>query len=573
MWVHAFPEALVAEALGQAGHEIVYVGCGRTFEQHCICMTAARIAPDAAETAKDAICSHCVSRKNILVSEFGFRSFDISDVLDEHDFARAQGMLAGITPENFLDFRIEGVEVGRAALSTYLLTYKRSKLEFSARDWKIFLIELRNTVLSALACQKVFDREKPERVLLYSSGYSVNLVWCLLAEARDIPFYYMNAGSNLSDRLQKLVISRGHSLQRKLLDYWPAFREVPSTEKAAAYVTNHFIELLRGRHIFVYSSPKEKGGIDLRERFGIAEGQRVLVATMSSYDELFAAQATKLFPDDFDLIFPRQVDWLRALLGFMRNRSDLFLIVRVHPREFPNKRDSVKSDHASELERLLSDLPSNVCVNWPSDRVSLYDLAQIMDVCLNSWSTAGKEMGMLGIPVVLYSADLVFYPANLNYLGSSIDDYFRQINRALADGWSAERIREMYRWLALEDMYSRIDVSDSFRQMENPQRPLWQKVSDRVRRRINPDFRELADCRGRASVLNSAWQIRALIEGGHSSIVETIDVQRLPRISIEDETQILRRQVGRLVESMYGGIARASREQLGRNLLRFAQMS
>src|SRR5690606_6941171 len=102
--------------------------------------------------------------------------------------------------------------------------------------------------------------------------------------------------------------------------------------------------------------------------------------------------------------------------------KDLFLIIRVHPREFPNKRDSLKSDHALELEQTLSELPENVRVNWPSDNISLYDLAQIMDVCLNSWSTAGKEMGTLGIPVVLYSADLVFYPADLNYLAVSADD-------------------------------------------------------------------------------------------------------------------------------------------------------
>ena len=28
VWIHAFPEALVAEALMQEGHQIIYVGCG-----------------------------------------------------------------------------------------------------------------------------------------------------------------------------------------------------------------------------------------------------------------------------------------------------------------------------------------------------------------------------------------------------------------------------------------------------------------------------------------------------------------------------------------------------------------
>ena len=577
MWVHSFPEALVADALHQAGHEILYVGCGRTFQRHCICMAASRITPDASSDARAAVCDSCEARKNILLREFGFPSYDISNILDDELLAVADRIVASATPENFLEIICEGVEVGRAALSTYLLSYKRINLRFSPEEWAIFAIELRNTVSSALACRRIFDRERPDRVVLYSSGYSVNLVWCFLAEKRGIPFYYMNAGSNLSDRLQKLVISRGHSLQRKLLDFWPVYRKIPCSSKAAAYITDHYVELLQGRHVFVYSLPKRQDQSSLRGFFGVKDSQRVLVATMSSYDELFAAQATGLFPDNFSLMFPMQIDWLKALVEFMKRRSDLFLIVRVHPREFPNKRDSVKSEHALELEKVLSGLPSNVKVNWPSDQVSLYDLAGIMDVCLNSWSTAGKEMATLGIPVVIYSADLVFYPADLNYLGKTVDDYYVQIDRALADGWSAERIRRMYRWLALEDMYSRIDISDSYSHKENSQRSLAVRIVDRIRREINSDFRERDDCRNRSASLQNALLVCKTIEGGYTSILETLDIGGIPRITIDEETAILQREVGRIVEAMYGpdmnGQNRELQGSLASHLISFATAS
>ena len=56
----------------------------------------------------------------------------------------------------------------------------------------------------------------------------------------------MNAGANLSDRLQKLVIARGHSLQRRLLQYWDRYRTIPCAPRTLAYLTDHFLELLRG---------------------------------------------------------------------------------------------------------------------------------------------------------------------------------------------------------------------------------------------------------------------------------------------------------------------------------------
>jgi hypothetical protein len=321
----------------------------------------------------------------------------------------------------------------------------------------------------------------------------------------------------------------------------------------------------------MYSPARSEESIDLHRRFGIAPEQRVLVATMSSYDELFAAQITKLFPDDFPLLFPTQIDWIQALVNFVKRRPDLFLIIRIHPREFPNKRESVKSEHAHALETALADLPKNVNVNWPSDQISLYDLADITDVFLNSWSTAGKEMSMLGIPVVHYSSDLIFYPADLNYLGETKDLYFAQIEKALSEGWSAERIRKTYRWLAVEDAYSRIDISDSYREKESGHRPLLRRVIDRLRRKMWPDFKQVDDCRRRAPRMASAPVIERIIREKKESIMEVVDPQNLPKVSDDEEMRALRAQVGRIARAMYGTRGEGIRGSgLRRSLMEFS---
>ena len=59
IWVHAFPEALVAEALAQQGNEIVYVGCGGLLKSHCIPMAAAAIPFDAPPSTKQRLCRLC----------------------------------------------------------------------------------------------------------------------------------------------------------------------------------------------------------------------------------------------------------------------------------------------------------------------------------------------------------------------------------------------------------------------------------------------------------------------------------------------------------------------------------
>src|SRR6185312_12188574 len=85
IWVHAFPEAVVAEALAQQGHDIVYVTCGGTFSTHCISMSAHRCSYDAPAERKAEVCKRCNLNRDVLRRKFGFGGYDIAAVLTPDD--------------------------------------------------------------------------------------------------------------------------------------------------------------------------------------------------------------------------------------------------------------------------------------------------------------------------------------------------------------------------------------------------------------------------------------------------------------------------------------------------------
>jgi hypothetical protein len=552
IWVHAFPEALVAEALAREGHDIVYVGCGEQFKSHCVAMSARGVKVDSPLEAKQRVCESCKASENLIRREFGFGGFTLASILEAEDLQAVDRYMSRATPDNFLEIVIDDVEVGRAALGTFLLSYKKSNLAFDDEAWQVFAIELRNTLYSFFGARRILTKEKPDRVVLYSSGYSVNLVFCRVAETMGIVQYYMNAGSNISDRLQKVVLARGHSLQKRLLGYWPEFRDRPCPPAVMRYVTNHFLEVLQGRSAFVYSAGRSIDVPDIRERFGIRSDQKILLATLSSLDELFAAEATGLFPKDYDTPFPDQVSWLHTLFPWVAVRPDLFLLVRVHPREFPNKRDAVKSEHARQLEGVLRDLPDNVAVNWPTDNLSLYDIAEETSVCLNAWSTVGKEMTLLGIPTVIYSPDLVFYPPDLNFVGTSPQAYLEAVAQAVQADWDPERIRLTFRWLALEDYYSRLDISDGFKRAENKSGSIPERILGRIRRSLNPLWREERDCKSRPQALAAATTVSRIVEEGKDSVLDVRTPSTFEKVTLEAEDAALRVELRRLTTAMYG---------------------
>lgn len=553
IWVHAFPEALVAEALQQGGHTIVYATCGGALNRYCVPMMAHRLAAGAPVKERDKVCAECNQCDSMLRGAFGFEGPRLRDLVGDEDDRVVDQIIAGMTREAIMTLERDGVDVGRIALYQLMLRRKRIDLDFTETEWQEYLVELRNTLYAWQAGKKLLDRERPDRVMVYNGLYSVNRVVCKLAEQRGIPTYFMHAGGNLSNRLQTLLVGRGDTFRfmPHVVSQWPRFAEFPCSGKLLALVTDHYLELLRGKSVFVYSKTKAVQRFDARAHFGVAPEQKLLVATMGSYDEEVAAEMVGARQHQSAPLFVTQVEWVKALLSFIATRPDLFLVVRVHPREFPNRRDQTLSQHARILQQVLQDLPPNVAVNWPADGISVYDLADATDVFLNSWSSVGKEISLLGIPVVIYSDKLAFYPADLNYLGTTLDSYFGAIEKALADGWSGERVRRSYRWAALEFVRACVFLGDSYPEVENPIRSLPVKIADRLRRCIDPYSKQRADCRGRLPRPSFSTQINRLIESGAESILEQLDFDSVELNTLEDETAALKSELRRLTRGLY----------------------
>lgn len=567
VWIHSFPEALIAESLKQAGHQIIYVGCGGTLKSHCVAMSAYSVPFEAPPSAKGRVCTICRRNRDIIRRSFGFGGPDLEDLVTAEDWAAAEESIRSLPAAQLLGLTLDGIEVGKIALYEMLIQRKRGALDLTPEESQRFQASLKNVIVVLRAMGRMLDEMKPDRVVLYNALYSVNRIVCLLAKNRGVPQYYLHAGDNLSNRLGTLVLARDQafSYYRHLCELWPRFKDRPCPPEAMRAGTNHLLEVAKGRSVWAYSAAAG-GSMDLRKTFGVGAGRRVICATMSSDDERFGGEVVGVLPSLGHVLFPKQVDWIRALIEYVEPRSDLFLIVRVHPREFPNKREQVLSDHAVMMQEAFARLPGNVRVNWPTEGVSLYDLAGITDVFVSAWSSAGKEMAWLGMPVVLYAEDLALYPADLNYVGTTKERYFLRIEQALRDGWSADRIRRGYRWCAVELYYSMMDISESFAKNENA--PLPRKIFSRLLRTVAPGLEQRWDCRNRAIRLTAAAAVNRIVD---EQLAAAADIdERGPPITLAEETEHLKREVARLVDGLFGSDGDPKRNALASKLRGFA---
>ena len=137
-------------------------------------------------------------------------------------------------------------------------------------------------------------------------------------------------------------------------------------------------------------------------------------------------------------------------------------IVRIHPREGANKRESVVSQHLSLLRAAFGGKYAHCRFVWPADAVSSYDLGEAADLVLTSWSTIGLEMARLGAPVlVAFNGAGAPLPRDDFYEWEPTPaEYFEKLRSLLDRPVSAEQIARAYRWYSLLTLGTTLDLAD-----------------------------------------------------------------------------------------------------------------
>jgi hypothetical protein len=468
IWPHSLPEAKVAQVLASAGAEVHFVRCDEDLRPHCLAMSAEGLrANSVSRHQRNQICRSCKSTQRTIDHALDCTVHKIGDFCSPNNWDVCT-LVNSATRDNWFDLEFEGLQIGRLAAYEFFLENKLNTLDIPQGLWSEYLGYLRNAVLVAVAATRIIDIVRPDRVIVYNDLYSVNRVVTFLARDRGIAAFRLHGGPNVQRMLDTLTITKSIDtyFQAVRSEEWEQASHLPLDRDSIREVGEYQRFLLKGTGAFVYSSSQGANSADeLRSLFNVLPHQKVLICTTSSEDEMIAAKLVGVDPRDnrtagLGCLFETQAEWLRHVIDISKRNSDWKIIIRIHPREFPNRRESQMSQNAETLMRLLRDIPSNVAINWPDQGVSLYDLAQITDVCLNGISNAGAEMLSFGIPVVVHNPHELFsYPSEHNFVPESIETYESTVRDAIVAGWDFENIRNAFRWRAFQFQQMTVDVN------------------------------------------------------------------------------------------------------------------
>jgi hypothetical protein len=135
--------------------------------------------------------------------------------------------------------------------------------------------------------------------------------------------------------------------------------------------------------------------------------------------------------------------------------------VRIHPREGVTARENIASEHRDMLAARFSDNYQNTRIIWPEDSISSYDLAEVADVGLTSWTNITSEIARLGLPTITAFKRVNPFPVD-DMVGwaPTPEEYFALVEFMLKKPASLDPIIYAYRWAHLAFLSSYIDFGD-----------------------------------------------------------------------------------------------------------------
>lgn len=137
-----------------------------------------------------------------------------------------------------------------------------------------------------------------------------------------------------------------------------------------------------------WQSTATEGGKKVREQLGLDERPIVLLPTNVLGDSLTLGR---------QLFSKSMTDWLIRTVQYFSGRQDVQLVIRIHPGEALLRGTSIAEviNHEQPL------MPENIHLIGPNEKINTYDLMSIADLGLVYTTTAGLEMALSGIPVIV----------------------------------------------------------------------------------------------------------------------------------------------------------------------------
>ena len=359
-------------------------------------------------------------------------------------------------------FQIDNIPIGKFCTYEVILVFKKKNLNFNSEEKKQYFNNLHNCLVTFFFIKKIISKKIFDYLVVFNALYSSSRVaYYLFNKSKKRSTFSINSGELFYKRNSFILITRANSDVNNLIflknKLWKKFKQVKFKQYESELIKKHFKNIFQSKLIFTYSKPSKN--INIFNHFKIKKNQKILLAVCSSMDEQFSSKIVGSYYPKKKL-FKSTTHWIKFLYNFAKSNPSIFVIVRLHPRDFNNLRQKNISDNAKEIILFSQNIENiqNFKFDWPTNKLSIYNILPQSNIVLAQGSSVVLEAKVLRKEVLLDSLDYSVIPNDLVHIALTEQNYKKKIIEILSTKSSENKINSdlvyFYRWLSLKLIYT-----------------------------------------------------------------------------------------------------------------------
>lgn len=284
----------------------------------------------------------------------------------------------------------------------------------------IYQLRMERNKEAARVALTVFEAHKPEVVIVPNGTIQELGVVYRVARHLRIPVITYEFG----DQRQRIWLAQNAEVMRQETEtMWKARQSLPLREDQMERLRSLFVAR-QGAEMWENFSRRwqdtpARGGEQVRAELGLNGRPVALLATNVLGDSLTLGRQ----------VFSRSMaEWISRSVQYFAGRSDVQLVIRVHPGEVLTHGLSM----VDVVRNVLPTLPEHIRLIEPADKLNTYDLIAVADVGLVYTTTVGLEMAMNGLPV-LVTGKTHYRNRGFTYDPDSWVGYYKQLGQILEE--------------------------------------------------------------------------------------------------------------------------------------------
>ena len=459
-------QVMLAKTLDEAGHAGIVLSCNGVMPM-CTVKFATGMEPTSWDDTENPVCVACRSSRQRTADDYELLEIRLESLVNAGDKALIESVIERFETSPWTA-KYDDIEFGTIGLAEVLRDRRKHAIEeLDDKDVALLVALLRSSLVIYLGLQKLSARFNLHQIA-YFGEYAFWQAPQIVAARKGIGLLALSHGYHRDVDRRLLSIRPRHYMVHAFeqIDDWKKYSSYPIKPEVVGEIADGALFRLTNQGgASTYSPIWSQDSRKVFEELSLSHERRTLVAYPSSHDEFVCIsgqlKALGLAYADRPQPFSDQEIWLRELVQWVSKRSDLQLIVRLHPRMGIGHRHATISSDYRKLKDAFATLPPNVVVLWPESKISSYSIAEFADAALISWSSMGLELARFGVPIVAAFQRIGLMPlCNFIAFEEKADEYFAAVEASLQQRASVAQIAEAFRWTHYLHWGSLIDVSD-----------------------------------------------------------------------------------------------------------------